>query len=191
MNQKTNKEKADEFLKIVSEDKRIIHNMKYKVLFKHKSYLTEDFEDFYQDTLLKCYSAILKNGGDFPSESRYKGYMYRALKNNYQGHQKDYIENQKMIKSLDYYSDDVEIRNLSDEIFDEELNMKKIEDDKEFDFNIKLMKERIKVLPDYLKEPIYLHYWDKKSYKEIAKILNITFNMVRNRMYNARQELKK
>ncbi|GAB3194660.1 RNA polymerase sigma factor (sigma-70 family) [Pontibacter aydingkolensis] len=189
----TNQEKADKFLSICGEDKNIKKHMIYKVLKVHHSYLTSDFDDFYQDTLFACYNAILKYGRVDDCPEKYKGYLYSALRNNYQEHQKRDTKYSNQFVHLYLNPDESDYSDglLTDDFLTEgeELSnreayeLEELEDSKEI---VKLVYQ----LDEPLREPVLLHYLNKKSYKQIAKILGISFHMVRNRLYMARQELK-
>jgi RNA polymerase sigma factor (sigma-70 family) len=196
---KTNKQLADEFIMIVAADKDIKMDMIYHVKFRNKSNLTNDFDDFFHDTIMKCFNTIIKKGGDFTYPSDYKGYFYRALDNNYMEHQrkhKDYYEKNKPLWSEnDWQTEYISTSTIEDkdsdfmvkhEEYNERIKRERLEDRQK-----ETMLKYMNLLPDTLKEPLFLHYWDNKSYKDMSRILGISFNVVRNRMFTARQEVKK
>jgi len=181
-----NEEKSNLFTSIIVDDYKKIMNH-----FVNKFKLDKETgEDIFHDVFIICANTIKKNGGTFPFRSSYKGYFYEALKNTYFNFSAS--KRRKFIEPISTYDELHNSNLISDEFLTSEEEK---EEEKTFVteelYNSKLIKSRLLLLDDDLRECVLLHYYDKKSYKDISKVLNVTFNVVRNRLYKARQILKK
>lgn len=69
----TNEQKAQEFLKYIAENEKELK----RALAKNITYDKDIFDDVYNDTIIKVYNSILKNGTEVTD---FKNYFYTSLK---------------------------------------------------------------------------------------------------------------
>ena len=161
----TNEEKTIEFMNYVAKNEK---ELKY-ILAKNITYDAELFDDVFQDSIIKVYNSILKNG---TTVSDYKSYFFTSLKWNYVL----YDNRNKKYKSesvRDYFDNN----DIIDDATDKEG---------QFDEVIKLLdniKTELSTQFGEFDTEIYLHYFYNKinggtSYKKVSEKYNITTNQL-------------
>ncbi|MFL6560729.1 MAG: RNA polymerase sigma factor, partial [Bacillus sp. (in: firmicutes)] len=160
---------APSFEEMVMEHGRAIY--KYILsLVKHK----ELAEDIYQEVLLSAYLA-------YPSikeQSKYKGWFFTIAINKC----RDYWRKEN--KSKQFWREEVYSYSASFEptVIPEEEVLHK--------FSAEQMAERVNLLPEIYRYPIYLYYYQDFSLVEIAKKSNLPMSTVKTRMRRARERLR-
>jgi RNA polymerase sigma factor (sigma-70 family) len=159
---------APSFEEVVIEHGRAIY--KYILsLVKHK----ELAEDIYQEVLLSVYLA-------YPSikeQSKYKSWLFKIAINKC----RDYWRKEN--KSKKFWKEEVYSYSVSFEpsaIPEEEVLHK---------FSAEQMAERVNLLPEIYRYPIYLYYYQDFSLIEIAKKSNLPMSTVKTRMKRAKERL--
>ncbi|MBV7506348.1 RNA polymerase sigma factor [Bacillus sp. sid0103] len=139
-------------------------------LVKHK----ELAEDIYQEVLLSAYLA-------YPSikeQSKNKGWFFTIAINKC----RDYWRKEK--KSKQFWREEVYSYSASFEpslIPEEEVLHK---------FSAEQMAEKVNLLPEIYRYPIYLYYYQDFSLVEIAKKSNLPMSTVKTRMRRAKERLR-
>ena len=157
------------FEEVVMEHGRSIY--KYILsLVKHK----ELAEDIYQEVLLSAYLA-------YPSikeQSKYKGWFFTIAINKC----RDYWRKEN--KSKQFWKEGVYSYSASFEpsVIPEEEVLHK--------FSAEQMAEKVNLLPEIYRYPIYLYYYQNFSLIEIAKKSNLPMSTVKTRMKRAKERLR-
>ncbi|PGY15797.1 RNA polymerase sigma factor [Priestia megaterium] len=157
------------FEEVVLEHGRSIY--KYILsLVKHK----ELAEDIYQEVLLSAYLA-------YPSikeQSKYKGWFFTIAINKC----RDYWRKEN--KSKQFWKEGVYSYSASFEpsVIPEEEVLHK--------FSAEQMAEKVNLLPEIYRYPIYLYYYQNFSLIEIAKKSNLPMSTVKTRMKRAKERLR-
>ena len=157
------------FEEVVMEHGRSIY--KYILsLVKHK----ELAEDIYQEVLLSAYLA-------YPSikeQSKYKGWFFTIAINKC----RDYWRKEN--KSKQFWKEGVYSYSASLEpsVIPEEEVLHK--------FSAEQMAEKVNLLPEIYRYPIYLYYYQNFSLSEIAKKSNLPMSTVKTRMKRAKERLR-
>ncbi|MEY2195184.1 RNA polymerase sigma factor [Neobacillus sp. BF23-41] len=157
------------FEEVVMEHGRSIY--KYILsLVKHK----ELAEDIYQEVLLSAYLA-------YPSikeQSKYKGWFFTIAINKC----RDYWRREN--KSKQFWKEGVYSYSASFEpsVIPEEEVLHK--------FSAEQMAEKVNLLPEIYRYPIYLYYYQNFSLIEIAKKSNLPMSTVKTRMKRAKERLR-
>ncbi|WP_312473583.1 sigma-70 family RNA polymerase sigma factor [Neobacillus sp.] len=139
-------------------------------LVKHK----ELAEDLYQEVLLSAYLA-------YPSikeQSKYKSWLYTVAVNKC----RDYWRKEN--KSKDFWKEGVYSYSVSFEpasIPEEEVLHK---------FSAEQMAEKVNLLPEIYRYPIYLYYYQDLTLVEIAKQSDLPMSTVKTRMKRAKDRLR-
>lgn len=129
-------------------------------------------EDLTQEIFVKCYHSLSR----FEGRSSIKTWLWRIAIN----HCKDYLKSWHHRKVLLAYEKAPEPISSRDTV---EQAVIRSEEDK------KLIEEVLK-LPVKYREPIYLHYFEELSVKEIATLTGIKNNTIKTRMRRAIAMLK-
>ncbi|MBT2726661.1 RNA polymerase sigma factor [Bacillus sp. ISL-75] len=157
------------FEEVVMEHGRSIY--KYILsLVKHK----ELAEDIYQEVLLSAFLA-------YPSikeQSKYKGWFFTIAINKC----RDYWRKEN--KSKQFWKEGVYSYSASFEpsVIPEEEVLHK--------FSAEQMAEKVNLLPEIYRYPIYLYYYQNFSLIEIAKKSNLPMSTVKTRMKRAKERLR-
>ncbi|WP_251033015.1 RNA polymerase sigma factor [Bacillus sp. ISL-7] len=157
------------FEEVVMEHGRSIY--KYILsLVKHK----ELAEDIYQEVLLSAYLA-------YPSikeQTKYKGWFFTIAINKC----RDYWRKEN--KSKQFWKEGVYSYSASFEpsVIPEEEVLHK--------FSAEQMAEKVNLLPEIYRYPIYLYYYQNFSLIEIAKKSNLPMSTVKTRMKRAKERLR-
>jgi RNA polymerase sigma-70 factor (ECF subfamily) len=139
-------------------------------LVKHK----ELAEDLYQEVLLSAYLA-------YPSikeQGKYRSWLFTIAVNKC----RDYWRREN--KSKHFWKEEVYSYSVSFEpsfIPEEEVIHK---------FSAEQMAEKVNLLPDIYRYPIYLYYYQDLSLVEIAKKSNLPMSTVKTRMKRAKDRLR-
>lgn len=139
-------------------------------LVKHK----ELAEDLYQEVLLSAYLA-------YPSikeQDKYKSWLYTIALNKC----RDYWR--KESKSKQFWKEEVYSYSVSFEspFIPEEAVL--------HNFSAQQMAEKVSLLPEIYRYPIYLYYYKDLSLVEIAKKSNLPMSTVKTRMKRAKERLR-
>lgn len=129
-------------------------------------------EDLTQEIFIKCY----KNFHTFQHHSNVKTWLWRIAIN----HCKDYLRSWHHRKVLLTYENEVEPASEQDHV---EQVVIQLNDDNEL-INAVLQ------LPLKFREPIYLHYFEEMSIKEIESLIGVKQNTIKTRMRRAKALLK-
>ena len=129
-------------------------------------------EELTQEIFIKCYNGLPK----FKGNCSYKTWLYRIAIN----HSKDYNASwyAKNIQAYDFGQVELE----SDECVESQVVTR--------DENSQLV-QAVGELPEKLRIVIYLFYFEDKTSKEIAQLLQINENTVKSRLRKAKQVLEK
>ena len=122
-------------------------------------------EDIVQDVFLKLLSKNIAI-----NSSSEKSYLFKMTANLC----KDYLKS-KRAKNTDDYDEVMEGMSTSDSFTDDERQLY----------------DELMQLPDIQRVPVYLHFYEGYTYKEIAKILQISESAVAMRISRGKDELKK
>jgi RNA polymerase sigma factor (sigma-70 family) len=160
---------VNSFEELVNEYGNTIYKYIYS-LVKHK----ELAEDLYQEVLLSAYLA-------YPSikeQGKYKSWLYTIAINKC----RDYWRKEN--KSKHFWKEEVYSYSVSVEspyIPEEEVL---------HNFSAQQMAEKINLLPEIYRYPIYLYYYQDLSLLEIAKKSNLPMSTVKTRMKRAKDRLR-
>lgn len=160
-----NEEKARDFLNYVAKNEK---ELKY-ILAKNVTYDKDIFDDVFNDTIIKVYNSILKNGTEV---SDYKNYFFTSLKWTYvlaDNRNKKY----KNSSVRDYFDNN----DLIEEETDEEECFEKIVD------TIEIIKNEIKEKYGEWYTTVFFEYYTCKategcSYKKLAAKLGTTIKQI-------------
>lgn len=125
----------------------------------------QEAEDIVQDVFLKLLSKNIAI-----NSSSEKSYLFKMTANLC----KDYLKS-KRAKNTDDYDEVIEGMSTSDSFTDDERQLY----------------DELMQLPDIQRVPVYLHFYEGYTYKEIAKILQISESAVAMRISRGKDELKK
>lgn len=168
----TNEEKANEFLEYVSQNMELLKNN----LKKNITYNEDIFDDSFNETILKIYESILKNGTNIKD---YKHYFYISSKWNY-------------ILNQDRYERDLK-RNIRNYFISHDKNNENEIEKEEIKENIKSILKALKEIlyENFSKEDIdlfFVMYENKINGKYTLQMLQedsgLSLNDVTNRMRN-------
>ena len=173
-------------------------------LFKDKAYALalkilknkEEAEDCLQNSFLKLYKALENN--QFESRSKLSTYLYSIVYNTA-------VDHYKKIKSRDYSLISIDINdsnfNENDELTDiyyksikEESKNEKQNDPMEIaaSSEISTMVSRfINILPEHYSVILNLFFINEMSHEEISTLLKMPTGTVKNRIFRAKESLKK
>lgn len=161
----SNEEKARDFLNYVAKNEK---ELKY-ILAKNVTYDKDIFDDVFNDTIIKVYNSILKNGTEV---SDYKNYFYISLKWQYvlQHNRHTKYKNSSV---RDYFDNN----DLIEEETDEEERFEKIVD------TIEIIKNEIKEKYGEWYTTVFFEYYTCKategcSYKKLAAKLGTTIKQI-------------
>jgi RNA polymerase sigma factor (sigma-70 family) len=167
------------------DDKASVGQLTYgdrKKIFTYIRRFIRDFaqaEDILQDTLLKVFQSV--NAGKYSDNGKFLSWVMRIAHNLI-------IDHFRWIKQMNTVSTD----NYESDLFNSKKYVKgNIEDDlikSEMHHDIRSMVSR---LPDDQKEVVILRHYSGFSYKEIARIANISINTALGRMRYALINLRK
>lgn len=160
-----NEEKAKDFMNYIAKNEK---ELKY-ILAKNITYDKDIFDDVFNDTIIKVYNSILKNGTDV---SDYKNYFFTSLKWTYvltDNRNKKY----KNSSVRDYFDNN----DLIEEETDEEERFEKIVD------TIEIIKNEIKEKYGEWYTTVFFEYYNCKategcSYKKLAAKLGTTIKQI-------------
>ncbi len=151
----------EDFKKILNETGKKIFNYLFKILRNR-----EDAEDIYQEVYFSFYKKFNKINPDYYETYLYKTAYHKAL---------NFIKKQKRKQTLELYKPE----NLI------------YEDKNQEEQKSGMVKEAMQKLKPKEALLIELQYFQKKSYKEIAKILSISQSAVDSRLVRAKKKLRK
>lgn len=134
----------------------------------------QDAKDVYQEAFLAMWRNIKNDKFSAISETSINGYLYKIAKNKWLDH----------LRSARYKNTIF----INREIEYEETEM---DEDEAKNKKIKLMTEYISQLGEKCQTLLKLFYFERKSYKEIATIINIDETSARNAKYRCQEQLKK
>ncbi len=160
---------SQEFSKLVDSHKNLVFTVALRMLKN-----TEEAEEVAQDTFVKVFKSIKSFKGD----SKFSTWIYRIAYNSCLDRLKK-IKKAQQIKSFDEMSG-VEISDLStvlDAIEREEKS--------------KVLKQCIGLLSPSDSALLTLFYFEEKNLNELSKILNLTENNVKVKLFRARARLAK
>ncbi|CAM3909103.1 sigma-70 family RNA polymerase sigma factor [Lederbergia lenta] len=129
-------------------------------------------EDLTQEIFIKCYKSL----HTFQHHSNFKTWLWRIAIN----HCKDYLRSWHHRKVLLTYESEVEPASDHDHV--EQAVIQLNEDSK--------LIKAILQLPLKFREPIYLHYFEEMSIKEIELLTGVKQNTIKTRMRRAKTLLK-
>ena len=149
----------------------LIYNQ-YKNLMLNRAYDIIRDRGLAEDAVHNAFLNILKNLSkiDDVNSKKTKGFVIVITKNC----AKKIYNKQKKIVSISI-DDNAPTDNL-----EEEFEVKE---------QIRIIKERIKLLPDIYREVLILKYYNELSYKEISQVLNVPATTIRKRIYRGRLQL--
>lgn len=139
-------------------------------LVKHK----ELAEDLYQEVLLSAYLAY----SSIKEQGKYKSWLYTIAINKC----RDYWRKEN--KSKQFWKEEVYSYSVSFEspfIPEEEVL---------HNFSAQQMAEKVSLLPEIYRNPIYLYYYHDMSLVEIAQTNNLPMSTVKTRMKRAKERLR-
>ncbi|MDQ1147442.1 RNA polymerase sigma factor (sigma-70 family) [Bacillus sp. SORGH_AS 510] len=139
-------------------------------LVKHK----ELAEDLYQEVLLSAYLAY----SSIKEQGKYKSWLYTIAINKC----RDYWRKEN--KSKQFWKEEVYSYSVSFEspfIPEEEVL---------HNFSAQQMAEKVNLLPEIYRNPIYLYYYHDMSLVEIAQTNNLPMSTVKTRMKRAKERLR-
>lgn len=161
----SNEEKAKDFLNYIAQNEK---DLKY-ILAKNITFDKDIFDDVFNDTIIKVYNSILKNGTDV---SDYKNYFYMALKWQYvlQHNRHTKYKNSSV---RDYFDNN----DIIEEETDEEERFNKIVD------TIETIKDEIKAKYGEWYTTVFFEYYQSKategcSYNKLAAKLGISAKQI-------------
>lgn len=125
----------------------------------------QEAEDIVQDVFLKLLSKKI-----FINSAYEKSYLFKMTANMC----RDYLKS-KRIKDAADYDEAMENASITDSFTDAERQLY----------------DSLMQLPDILRVPIYLHFYEGYTYRETAKILKISESAVAMRISRGKDELKK
>ena len=158
---------SQEFTKLVDNHKNLVFTVALRMLKN-----TEEAEEVAQDTFIKVFKSIKSFKGD----SKFSTWIYRIVYNTC-------LDRLKKIKKA---------RNISsfDEISSLEItDLNTVLDDIERDEKSKLLKKCMELLSPNDSALLSFFYFEEKNLNELAKILNLTENTVKVRLFRARARL--
>ena len=165
--------------KILSEDSEFFGDL----IFKYQDFVfnvvkkwirvEEEAEDITQDIFIKAYKKL----SDFRGDSKFSVWLYRIAYTT----SINWIQRKKG-KEIPMEENKLEYLGQSEDPIDLTVEREMI---------LAEIKEVIKILPLKYKVILQLHYFEEKSYKEIADILNIPINTVKIQLLRAKALLKK
>ena len=120
----------------------------------------QDAEDAVHNTFLKA----IETGKNFESEKHEKAWLMRVASNICKNMLKAAVRKNEQL------SDNIPDSNISDEA--------------------KELLSELSKLPDKLKIPVYLYYYDGYTSEEIGQMLHISSSAVRSRLQKAREQLR-
>lgn len=161
----SNEEKAKDFLNYITQNEK---ELKY-ILAKNITYDKNIFDDVFNDTIIKVYNSILKNGTDV---SDYKNYFFTSLKWTYvlaDNRNKKY----KNSSVRDYFDNN----DMIEEETDEEERFEKIVD------TIEVIKNEIKEKYGEWYTTVFFEYYQSKAtegctYNKLAAKLGISAKQI-------------
>lgn len=161
----SNEEKAKDFLNYIAHNEK---ELKY-ILAKNITYDKDIFDDVFNDTIIKVYNSILKNGTEV---NDYKNYFFTSLKWTYvlaDNRNKKYKSN----SVRDYFDNN----DMIEEETDEEERFTKIVD------TIETIKDEIKAKYGEWYTTVFFEYYQSKStegcsYQKLAAKLGITVKQI-------------
>ena len=160
-----NEEKARDFLNYVAKNEK---ELKY-ILAKNVTYDKDIFDDVFNDTIIKVYNSILKNGTDV---SDYKNYFFISMKWQYILQQNRHTKYKNSSVRDYFYNND-----LIQEETEEEERFEKIVD------TIEIIKNEIKEKYGEWYTTVFFEYYTCKategcSYKKLAAKLGTTIKQI-------------
>lgn len=159
-------ENPQDFRKIYDETMQTLYKVSYRIVNE------EDVaEDLVHDSLIKANEKALT----FPTMNDAKFWLIRVVKNA----SLNYVKRKQREKKA---YEKVLIANEKKSISSGETDYLKAE-------TVKLTKEALNKLPDHFKEVLILREYADLNYKEIGKILGITEDNVKIRVFRAREKL--
>jgi len=143
----------------------------------------QDAEDLVQETYLKAFKYFNK----FKPGTNIKAWLFKILKNTF-------INFYRKRKKTPHHVELVELEdNIENFVISNVQNIQEIEGDEE-DKIFSELDEEVKMaldkLPEEYKKVILLIDIEGKSYKEIAKLLNLPIGTVMSRLYRGRKQLE-
>lgn len=164
-----NKQLTISFEELVNEYGKAIFKYIFS-LVKHK----ELAEDLYQEVLLSAYLAY----SSIKEQGKYKSWLYTIAINKC----RDYWRKEN--KSKQFWKEEVYSYSVSFEspfIPEEEVL---------HNFSAQQMAEKVSLLPEIYRNPIYLYYYHDMSLVEIAQTNNLPMSTVKTRMKRAKERLR-
>ncbi len=159
----------DAFTEIVERYEQKITRYANKFLYSY-----EDRQDAVQDVFLKAYQNI----HSFRSNKPFSPWLYRIAHNTFI----NVIKKQKRERSISFDTDQIFAWNIPDE--ENTSEAEKAEDREE-------LERCLGKLDVKYREPLVLYYFEEKSYKEIAEILQVPIATVGVRLKRGRDVMKK
>lgn len=161
----SNEEKAQDFLNYVAKNEK---ELKY-ILAKNITYDKDIFDDVFNDTIIKVYNSIMKNGTDV---SDYKNYFFTSLKWTYvlaDNRNKKYKNN----SIRDYFDNN----DILEEVSEEEEHFESIVE------TIEILRNEIKEKYGEWHTTVFFEYYNCKvtegcSYKKLAAKLGVTVKQI-------------
>lgn len=147
----------------------------YPALCRHATYLVRDpdvAEDVVQEALLKAYLNIHR----YDPDRSFSTWVYKIVTNC----ALDYLRKKKD-RSLD---------DLEEVPAEEDTSLLDQEDAEVRKQQVAKLKEAIEHLSPQYKAVINLYYWEKKSYEEIAEIMQKPMGTIKVWLYRAKKQLK-
>jgi len=164
-----NKQLTISFEELVNEYGKAIFKYIFS-LVKHK----ELAEDLYQEVLLSAYLAY----SSIKEQGKYKSWLYTIAINKC----RDYWRKEN--KSKQFWKEEVYSYSVSFEspfIPEEEVL---------HNFSAQQMAEKVSLLPEIYRNPIFLYYYHDMSLVEIAQTNNLPMSTVKTRMKRAKERLR-
>lgn len=156
-----------------------IYNLHIQALYRYGLKLSAD-ESFVMDCIHDLFVDLFKNRKTVGTTVNIRFYLIRSLKN-------------KIIRSASTFHKNI-FRSIEDHPFFLEPSVEEpsLPEEKEMiRHKRRLLREALDKLPDRQKEAVYLRYINNFNNEEIAQIMGISYQAVRNTLHKAIENLRK
>ena len=151
-----------------------LYNLCFRLTFN-----AHDADDLFQQTWIKA----TKNASRFENKS-FKSWLYKICVNQYKDNYRQIARRKKLVK------DDFSSTSAKDYVLSVAGSSESVEAQVEKKYIQALLVSNIDRLPEKLKVPIILFYYQQMKYAEIAAVLQVPEGTVKSRINTAKRKLK-
>ena len=138
-----------------------------------------DAEDLYQQTWVK----VVRSARTYRHRS-FKNWLYTICLNVYRdGWRRDKLRRHISGGVVDEGALEYALESTTDSVSAESMAMDNLTQ--------RVLAEKVDLLPDKLRLPVILHYFDDMSYEESARVLNVPVGTIKSRLNAAKQKLRR